>query len=146
LIFLEKIKVFIKNGDTIEEQYKGKYDPDDELVEIKKRTGLLTREPERYQIDSNHIIKVLKKRGRSLTVEKWVIVDRKTRKSVLIGNSKASNVNQQVRNQLDFLVDKGFWKALMERVRISTFTALILMFAGYGILRFIEYFFSIAMR
>jgi len=143
---LEKIKVFIKNGDTIEEQYKGKYDPDDELVEIKKRTGLLTREPERYQIDSNHIIKVLKKRGRSLTVEKWVIVDRKTRKSVLIGNSKASNVNQQVRNQLDFLVDKGFWKALMERVRISTFTALILMFAGYGILRFIEYFFSIAMR
>lgn len=143
---MEKIKVFIKNGDTIEEQYKGKYDPDDELVEIKKRTGLLTREPERYQIDSNHIIKVLKKRGRSLTVEKWVIVDRKTRKSVLIGNSKASNVNQQVRNQLDFLVDKGFWKALMERVRISTFTALILMFAGYGILRFIEYFFSIAMR
>jgi len=37
-----KLKVFVKDGHRIEE-YKGKYDPDDQLVTIKKRTGILTR-------------------------------------------------------------------------------------------------------
>jgi len=143
-----KLKVFVKDGSRIEEYKKGKYDPDDQLVEIKKKTGVLTRELERFKINPQHIYQKVKKRGR---VEFWVFVNRRTRKSeplksknepasLSIGNENdPPEVDQQERNQLDFLVDKAFWKAMIEKARISTFTALIMMFAGYGIIRFLEW-------
>ena len=51
-----KLKVFVKNGGRLEEEYLGKYDPDDQIVEIKKKVGLFTREPERFNVNPNHII------------------------------------------------------------------------------------------
>ena len=147
-----KLKVFVKDGHRIEE-YKAKYDPDDQIVEIKKKTGLLTREPERFKINPDHIYERLKKGGKK--IEYWVFVSRRSRESVKIGNGKKievsgesepignlndpPEVDQKKRNKLDFLVDKAFWKAMIEKARISTFTALIMMFAGYGIIRFLEW-------
>ena len=145
-----KLKVFIKDGHRIEE-YKGKYDPDDQIIEIKKKTGLFTREPERFLVNPEHIVEFVKRGGR---VEYWVIVSRRSRKSVEIGKGKSievsgesepignddpPDVDQKLRNKLDFLIDKNFWKAMIERVKISTFTALMMMFAGYGIIRFLEW-------
>ena len=132
-----KLKVFVKDGHRIEE-YKGKYDPDDQIIEIKKKTGLFTREPERFKINPDHIYEKLKRRGKK--IEYWVIVNRRSRKSEPIGNlNDPPEVDQETRNKLDFLVDKAMWRALIEKVRISTFTAIIFMCAGYGILRFLEW-------
>ena len=130
-----KVKVFVKDGHRVEE-YKGKYDPDDQIIEIIKKTGLLTREPERFQVNPNHIYHEIK-RGK---IKSFIYVNRRTRKSVPIGKENdPPEVDQETRNKLDFLVDKAMWKALIEKVKISTFTALIFMFAGYGILRFLEW-------
>jgi len=80
----------------------------------------------------------LKRRGKK--IEYWVIINRRSRKSEPIGNlNDPPEVDQETRNKLDFLVDKAMWKTLIEKVRISTFTALIFMCAGYGILRFLEW-------
>ena len=131
-----KLKVFVKDGSRIEEYKKGKYDPDDQIVEIKKKVGLFTREPERFNVNPDHIVEVVKGKR----VEYWVFVNRRTRNSEPIGNvDDPPDVDQKLRNKLDFLIDKGFWKAMIERVKISTFTALTLMFAGYGIIRFLEW-------
>ena len=144
-----KLKVFVKDGHRIEPYKKGKYDPDDQIVTIKKKTGLFTREPERFLVNPEHIYELVK--GKK--VEYWVIVSRRSRKSAKIGGRKVDvhgesepigdndppDVDQKLRNKLDFLIDKGFWKAMIERVKISTFTALTLMFAGYGIIRFLEW-------
>lgn len=131
-----KLKVFVKDGIRIEPYKKGKYDPDDQIVEIKKKVGLFTREPERFNVNPDHIVEVVKGKR----VEYWVFVNRRTRNSEPIGNvDDPPDVDQKLRNKLDFLIDKGFWKAMIERVKISTFTALTLMFAGYGIIRFLEW-------
>ena len=135
---METLKVLLKDGSRLEGIYKGKYDPDDQIVEIKKKTGLFTREPERFEINPDHIYQFKKRRKRN--VEFWVIINRRTRKSEPIGNlNDPPEVDQEERNKLDFLVDKAFWKAMIEKARISTFTALIMMFAGYGIIRFLEW-------
>ena len=109
----------------------------------------MTREPERFTVNPDHIYQKIKRGGK---VEFWVFVNRRTRKSDQIGNDKKEvqsipignehdppEVDQEERNKLDFLVDKAFWKAMIEKARISTFTALIMMFAGYGIIRFLEW-------
>lgn len=142
---MEKIKVFIKDENGLE-QKKGKLDRDSEVVEIKKKAGFLTREKERYDIKCSHIIPLIKRfRRGKIQVEYVIFVDRKSRKSFEIGNSKLKEVDQKTRNKLDYLIDRNFWKALIGRVKISLFTALTLMFAGYGIIGFIEYFITIVM-
>jgi len=150
VIEMEKIKVFIKDENGLE-QKKGKLDRDSEFVEIKKKVGFLTREKERYDIKCSHIIPLIKRRKRGkigiekVEVEYVIFVDRKSRKSFQIGKSELKEVDQKTRNKLDYLIDRNFWKALIGRVKISLFTALTLMFAGYGIIRFIEYFITIVM-
>jgi len=144
-----KIKVFVKDGTRLE-QYKAKYDPDNQICEIRKKIGFLSSEPERFEVNSDHIVELVKKgkiREGNINVEYWVIVDRKSRKSIPIGESNNPNsfVDQKIRNQLDYLIDRSFWKALVGKVKISIFTALILMFAGYGLIRFIEHFFNLIM-
>jgi len=136
MVRMMKLKVFVKDGHRIEE-YKGKYDPDDQLIEIKKKTGLFTKEPERFKVNPDHIYERLRRGGK---IEYWIVVNRRSRESEPIGNSDdPPEVDQEKRNKLDFLVDKAMWKALIEKVRISAFTALIMMFAGYGIIRFLEW-------
>jgi len=130
-----KLKVFVKDGHRIEE-YKGKYDPDDQIIEIKKKTGLFTREPERFQVNPNHIYHEIK-RGK---IKSFIYVNRRTRKSVPIGKENdPPNVDQRLRIELNNLTDTKFINTIKARKKIDKWNLIIYMFSGYGIIRFFEW-------
>ena len=49
-----RLRAFVVDGNRIEE-FKGDYDPDDGLVEIKRRKGFLRGKKTRFQVVSSHI-------------------------------------------------------------------------------------------
>ena len=59
--------------------------------------------------------------------------------SVKLPDNGDDPVDQEVRNTLDYLVDKANWEGRRARGKISTTTFLTILFAGYGILRFLEW-------
>jgi len=132
-----KLKVFVKDGHRIEE-YKGKYDPDDQIIEIKKKTGLFTREPERFKINPDHIYEKLKRRGKK--IEYWVIVNRRSRKSEPIGKlNDPPEVDQRLRIDLNDLTNANFIKAVKAKKKLDKWNLIIYMFSGYGVIRFFEW-------
>jgi len=131
-----KLKAFIIDGNRIEE-FKGDYDPDDGLVEIKRRKGFLRGKKTRFQVVSSHIKHLHNRRGKF--VGYGVFLDAKERISVDLPNNGDDPINQEIRNTLDYLVDKAHWEGSRSRGKIGGLTLLTLMFAGYGIIRFLEW-------
>lgn len=52
------------------------------------------------------------------------------------------NPDMHLANQLDYHTERAFWKGLIQSTKLALSTTLILMFAGYGIIRFVEWILS----
>lgn len=128
-----KINVLVKDGNKIY-PYKGKYDESNHLVEIKKKTGIITREIKRFLVDANHL-QILFEKGKP---KLFVIVDNRSCKSVPLGDNDPP-FDKDLENTLDYLIDKAKWEGRRARQTIKGFTVFTLMFSGYGIIRFIEW-------
>lgn len=138
---------------------KGSYDPEHRLLEVKKRA--LSREIMRFIVDPDHIYEQIGSKPRyvvfvdnahrtSVPIErkKTIIEDGKKREEILTETVQAGesikvhsedDIDLKTGNVLDYHTERGFWKALIQAHKIALSTLLITMFAGYGIIRFVEW-------
>ena len=131
-----KVRVFVVDGSRIEE-HKGEYDPDDQLVEIKRKVGTFRKRKTRFQVVSSHIKHLHNSKGKFKGY--GVFVDAKERISTDLLNNGDDPVNQEIRNTLDYLVDKAHFEVRKSIGKIGGLTLIVLMFAGYGIIRLLEW-------
>jgi hypothetical protein len=138
--------------------FKGKYFPQTRLVEVKSR---LKRQLMRFQVDPDHFYEHHKRGRRELAV----FIDNAERKSITVkqaiqiieGDQKKTelkdvsvltdgssvklssdqDIDQKKSNELDYLIEPAFWKALIERRKLAISTILILLFAGVGLYHFL---------
>lgn len=115
-----KVQVNLVDKDKIF-RLKGKYDPETRIVVAKRR--LFDRTPLKFEVDPKHLY--LERR------RMVCYVDNGSRKSVKIGSDDPIDTKRAA--TLNFLIDPAFWKALMERRKISAVTAISLLLAGVGI-------------
>lgn len=81
------------------------------------------KDPIRYEIAPEH---VFKQQG-NLTV----FVDNTTKKS--IGIKADGSIDRKAETTMNLLIDKAFWKALIEKRKIGTATMLVFLLAGMGL-------------
>lgn len=132
---------------------KGNYDPENRLLEVKKRA--LSRDVLRFLVDPDHIYQQIGSRGRyvvfvdnakrisiPLARKKQIIEDGKMRvetvtENVDVGQSvqvhSDDEVDLEIANKLDYHTERSFWRALMQAHKIPVSTLLITAFAGMGV-------------
>lgn len=151
---MKKMKVNVKIIDKHKIfDAKGNYDPENRLLEVKKRA--LSRDVLRFLVDPDHIYQQIGSRGRyvvfvdnakrvSIPVQrtKTIVEDGKKRtetvaETVQGGESvqvhSDDDVDLEIANKLDYHTERSFWKALMQAHKIPLSTLLITLFAGMGI-------------
>lgn len=115
-----KITIYLVDKDKIF-RLKGKYDPETRIVVAKRR--LFDKTPLKFEVDPEHIY---------LERRKMVCyIDNANRRSIKIGTNDP--IDSKKAATLDFLIDQAFWKAVLERRKISAITALTLLIAGIGV-------------
>jgi hypothetical protein len=159
----QKIEVKLVDGNRLISIKKGKWDNQRQVIEVKKgfRKGI-----EVFAVkDSKHIYEYWEKKGKRWKIKLWAFVDNNTRetisfetegiKTIIQGNPTIGlktesggydKIDLKKRLALSFLSLEAFFKYIGEKQKIPTLQLIITMFAGYGILRFIEYFITIIMR
>lgn len=167
---MDKIKV---NAQIVDKHKiysaRGKYDPETRFLEVRRG---LRREILRFIVDPDHLYEMVR-HGRSRG-RYTVFLDNAKRRSIELKQVKETiengvkktevevknvNVNGEsiklhndddidleLANKLDYHTERGFWRALLQSHKIPTTTLLITMFAGYGILRFVEWILSAALH
>jgi hypothetical protein len=153
----QKIEVKLVDGNRLISIKKGIWDTQRQVIEVKKgfRKGI-----EVFAVkDAGHIYEHWEKRGMKWKVKLWAFVDNNTRETISF-ESEGAKITQEAnptirlkaerggyekmdlkkRLALSFLSLEAFFKYIGGKQKIPTLQLIITMFAGYGILRFVEYF------
>jgi hypothetical protein len=158
----QKIEVKLVDGNRLISIKKGKWDTQRQVIEVKKgfRKGI-----EVFAVkDSKHIYEHWEKKGKRWKVKLWAFVDNNTRETISFETEGIKTITQgsptiglkaesggydkidlKKRLALSFLSLEAFFKYIGGKQKIPTLQLIITMFAGYGILRFVEYFITIIM-
>ena len=119
-----KINVNLVDKDKIF-KLKGRYDPETRIVTAKRR--VFDKTPLKFEVDPSHIY---------LERKRMVCyVDNASRRSIKIGSDDP--IDSKKSTTLNFLIDQAFWKAVLEKRKISAVTALALLLAGVGLYTFL---------
>lgn len=98
---------------------KAKYEPLNRIATHKK----WRHEPQRFEIDPDHVFKS----GHDLTV----FIENTSKRS--IGIKTDGTIDRKQETTLNLLIDKAFWKALIEKRKVSTSTIIVTLLAGMGL-------------
>lgn len=119
-----KVRINLIDKDKIL-KLRGAYDPENRTAEAKRSP--FDKVPIKFQVDPSHIYWEGRRRV--------VFVDNATRSSRAIHTD--APIDQSTANKLNFLIEPAFWKAIVEKRKISMGTALALLMAGVGVYTFI---------
>jgi hypothetical protein len=132
-----KIKLVILDKRNISFQ-KAKYDRETRLASIYGRKFFRKSIITKYAIDPDHIY--YNPKGMA-----YAIVDVGSRQSVnpdsetvSVSLHSESQIDEPMKNMLDYLTESTFWHALLKRVKIPLIQIIIFMLAGAGIYSFVR--------
>jgi len=137
----ENIIIHLFDG-KISEELKAKYFPHDGIAEARIKSGLFTSTIQRFDIYPEHIWIQKRKTRKGIIGIQHVLVDKNTNQSIPI---KLPNIDDNdlppeiKRSKISNLTRLTYLKSIQSPKKIDKWMTIIIMFSGYGIIRFIEW-------